>query len=123
MRKQSLRLRREGGAPVKAESGDEFLGDGKGAAEAKGARSDFDSGGGLLALVFAVIDLDGDVAHQVERKAEVRGDLLGRAHFLYVGFQDAVEEFVRRQGVLVGLVGAQLGRGRFLDARAGHYRD
>src|SRR5205823_11911110 len=90
-----LALKARGWGARRKESGDELLGDGKGAAEAEGARSDFDSGGGLLALVFAVIDLDRDVAYQVERKAEVRGDLLGRAHFLDVGFQDAVEEFVR----------------------------
>src|SRR6266571_1716386 len=101
-------------------SGDEFLGDGKGAAEAEGARSNFDSGRSLLALVFAVVDFQGDVANQVERKAEVRGDFFGRAQFLDIGFEDAVEDVIGRQSILIGLVGAQLGGGRLFDARAGH---
>src|ERR1700730_10605732 len=90
----------EGGAPAKAKKkqrrrlwrlGDEFWGDGERAAEAESARSNFQSGGGLLALVLVAVDLKGNVADQVEREAEVRGDLFGRAHFLDVSFEDAVE--------------------------------
>src|SRR6202030_3115004 len=97
MRGWSLRLRYE------------FLGDGEGAAEAEGARSNLESGGGLFALVFAVIDFQRDVADKVQRKAEVRGDFFGGVYFLDVSFQDAVEHVVGRQSVLIGLIGAQFG--------------
>src|SRR5260370_42655675 len=97
MRRRSLRLRYE------------FLGDGERAAEAEGARSNLESGGGLLALVFAVIDFQRDVADKVQRKAEVRGDLFVGVHFLDVSFEDAVENVVGWQSVLIGLIGAQFG--------------
>ena len=98
---------------------DEALGDGKWAAEAEGARGDFEAGRGLLALVFVAIDEQGDVSNQLQVVAKVVGNLHGRFHFLDIGLQDAVQHVVGRQGVLVLLIWTQLGGGSFVDGRAG----
>src|SRR5690606_5769675 len=63
----------------------------------------------LAALVF----VDSDKPHHLLDRGlgKARGnDLGGRLVAFHVAFHDAVEDIVRRQAVLVGLVGAQFGR-------------
>src|ERR1700722_2835297 len=43
------------------------------------------------------------------------GDFFGAAQVFYVGFQDAVEDAVIGEGVLIALVGAKFGGGRLGD--------
>ena len=46
------------------------------------------------------------------------GNLLRAMQVLDIGFEDAVQDVVRRQAVLVLLVGTQLGRRRLLNGRS-----
>ena len=100
-------------------SWDEALGDGKWAAKAEGARGDLEAGGGLFALVFVAIDEGDDVTNEFEVEAGLDGDLLRTFHFFNIGFQDAVQNLVRRQRVGVLLIWTQFGGGRFLEVERG----
>jgi len=66
---------------------DEALGDGKGAAEAEGARREFEAGSGLLAFIFIAIDEHGDVSNQLQIVAKILGNLHGRFHFFNIAFR------------------------------------
>ncbi len=59
-----------------------------------------------------MIDAGDDAANDAEIETIVIGDLLGAADILDIGFEDAVENVVGGQGILIGLIGAKLGGGR-----------
>ncbi len=63
----------------------------------------------MLALVFVAIDAAGDVANELEREPVVVGNFLGRLQIFDIGLQDAIQDVVRRQGILILLIGPQLG--------------
>src|SRR6266851_5400271 len=101
-------------------SRDELLRDREWPAKAKGARGDLQSGRSLLALVFVLIHVQRDVAHQLQIEAVMIGNLLGAAQVLDVGLQNSVQDIVGRQAVLVLLVGTQLRRRSLVDGRPGN---
>src|SRR6187551_2452891 len=71
---------------------------------AEAARRDADAHRRLPSLVFAYLDELDDPTH-VLRLEPQRDDLGGALVLLDVGFEDAVERVVRRQRVLVHLIG------------------
>jgi hypothetical protein len=74
----------------------------------EGARRDFDPGRGLSALVLVEVDLPDDPADGLFVVAF--GDDRFEAQILLdVKFQDRVEDVIRRQRVLIGLVVAKFG--------------
>ena len=85
------------------------------------ALGDLDARRGLAALVLGQVD---EPARRVAPPlGQPLGDQLLAAEVqLDVAVQDAVEQLIRRQRVLVALVWAQLGRGRALDDRRGDRR-
>ena len=89
----------------------EFLSQRESAADAERLGCNFQPRRRLLALVFVPVDLPGNAANQLERKAIVLRDFFGAAQILHIGFQDAVEHVVRRKAVLIGLIGAEFGGG------------
>src|SRR6185503_12038420 len=71
------------------------------------ARRDLDADGGLASLVLVAVDHGDHAPHGVGRKAT--GDQVVHALILHdVAFENLVELGIRWQGVLVGLIGAQL---------------
>src|SRR4029077_13433658 len=87
----------------------------------EGARGDLDPGRSLAALVLGEVD-EADGAVDL-RGGEALGDqLLAALIELDVAAQDAVEQLVGGQGVLIDLIGAQLGGGWALDDRSGDRR-
>ena len=87
----------------------EFLGQGEAAAYTEGFAGDFQTWGSLFAFVFVLIYAQGYGADQVKGEIEVVGDFFGAADVFYVGFEDTVEDGVIWQGILIFLIGAQLG--------------
>ncbi len=94
------------------------MGNWKGTPKPKSARRNLEARSGLFALVFIAIDEGGDIANQFQVEAGFDSDLLRTFHFFNIGFQDAVQDLVRRKGVRVLLIWTELGRGRFLQSRA-----
>ena len=74
----------------------------------KSLRRDLHPRGGLAAFVFVAVH-HADYAADGILVESHRGDLLGATIFLDVGFEDGIEGLVGRQGVLVSLVGLELG--------------
>src|SRR5712692_8977963 len=68
-----------------ADSRDELLCDGKGAADAEGLGGDLQTRRGLLALIFIAVHAQRHLAHQLEAKSIVVGNLLGAAQIFDVG--------------------------------------
>src|SRR5271157_2367074 len=77
-------------------------------AGSEGARGDFEGWGGLLALELGGADQLQNLAYGALLKA-LGYDFLGRLALLDMQLENPVEQLVRREAVLVGLVGAQLG--------------
>src|SRR5947208_14709670 len=95
--------------------GDELLSDREWPAKAKGARGDLQAGRGLLAFVLVAIHQQRDVADQFQIESVMIGNLLGAPQVFNIGLKNPVKNMVRRQAVLVLLVGTQFGRRRLLD--------
>src|SRR5579862_124176 len=96
----------------------ETLRDGHAAAHAEGMARDLQTGNGLRPFVFIQIDLADDPPHRGFVKTA--GDNIPPGNvLLHVKLEDAVEQIVRRQGVLIRLVRLQFGAWRFLDAGGG----
>ena len=90
------------------------MGDGQAAVAAERLGRDLDAGRGLTALVLVDVDHAHDALDR--RLVVAQGDDLGDAAILLdVLFDDGVENFVRRQGVLVQLARLEFGAGRFGD--------
>lgn len=87
------------------------MGDGDAAARAEGDGGDLEACGGLLALVFGGVDEAEDAADGGVVEARFFDDGGGVLVALDVAFDDLVEDVVGREGVLVGLVGAEFGAG------------
>src|SRR6185437_2268602 len=77
----------------------------------------FQSGRGLAALVFVQINQPHDALHRSFVKS-ARDDFRSGPALDHVGFEDRVEDVVRWQRVLVGLVRAQFCGRRFGDGRS-----
>ena len=93
--------------------------DGDTSADAESPAGDLEAEGGLLALVLIKIH---EANHSLNGLGIEPGgdDLIGALFFPDVPVENRVERFVGRQAVLVGLIGAKLGRGRLGNAaRAG----
>src|SRR3990170_834502 len=73
---------------------------------------------GLPPLVLAQVDHAGDLFYQLPFKAQ-RDYLLYRFVVFDIGLQHLIEYIIRRQGVLVGLVGAKLGSGGLCENALG----
>ncbi len=89
-----------------------FLSEREAAANAECFGCDFETRRRLLAFVFVLIYAEGNRADQVQGEIVVVGDFLGAAHVFDIGFQDAVEDGIVRQGILIFLIGAELSGGR-----------
>src|SRR3569623_3577860 len=98
---------RQGGRPRSAAPG---LRDGHAAAGTEGLARDLQAGRHLAALVFAQADPPDHVRHHSRVEAS-RHQGVTVPPPLQVGLQARVQYVIGRQGVLVGLIGAQLGRG------------
>ncbi len=96
-------------------STDETLHDGHAAADAEGFGGHAQAGRGLVAFPFVEIDAALHPAHGGFLEA-AGNDLVGREVVFDVEFEDAIEDLIRRQGVLVLLVRPQFGARRFVDA-------
>ncbi len=79
---------------------------GEAAAEAEGFGGDFDSGGGLLALVFAAFDHANDAADEIGIEIVDAGDLVDGRRFFDKVFENGVEDVVGRERIGIFLVGA-----------------
>src|SRR5205085_72410 len=97
------------------------VGDREAAVLAEGLRRDAYAGRGLTPLVLGPVDEGDDPADQ-SRVVAGLGQLAGREVVLDVGLEDWVELLVRRQGLVVTLVGSQLGRRRLGEHRLGDHR-
>lgn len=87
----------------------EFVGEGEAAAYGEGFGGDLKARRGLLALVFAAVNHAGNFANHVERKVVVAGDFFRRAKIFDVGLENAIENVVRRERILISLIGAKFG--------------
>src|SRR5690242_3971642 len=99
---------------------DKFLRNGKRPAKTERARSDFQSWRRLFALVLVAINGKRDVSHHLYIKSVMVGNLLRAMQVLNIGFEDAVQNVVGRQAVLILLVGAKLRGRRLFDRRKGN---
>ena len=102
--------------------GVEEVGDRVAAVAAEIALADLDPGRRLAALVFGAQQLALDVGDQRFGLAGRGGGFGDRQLALDQRLEDPVEHRIRRQAVLVLLVGAKLGRGRLVDHPLGHHR-
>src|SRR5258708_30079464 len=100
--------------------GNELLCDRKWPTKAERARGDLQAWRGLLAFVLGAIYQQCDVADQFQIEAVMIGDLLWAPQVFDIGLENSVKNVVRRQAVLVLLVGTQLGRRCLLDGRRGN---
>src|SRR6202049_3062292 len=83
-----------------------LLGHRKTPANAESFGSDLQSRAALFALVSVLIRAPRNLPNQVQGESIVIGDLFRTAQVLDVSFQDAVQDVIRRQGILVSLIGA-----------------
>src|SRR6202795_1245231 len=97
---------------------DKPLGNRKWPAKSKSPRGDFKPWSGLLALVLGPVDKQGDLSYELQVEPVLVRNLLRAAQVLNISLKDTVQDIIRRQTVLVLLIGAQF-RGRdLLDARS-----
>lgn len=96
-----------------------LCGDGHAAAESERAAGDFEAWGGLSSFVLASVDHANDAEDGCLIETLLH-DLCGSQVLLDISVEDGVEEFIRREGVLVGLVWLQFGGWRLGDAVAGN---
>src|SRR5580704_8338752 len=83
----------------------ELLRDGKRSAKPQVSCRDLKSRRRLFALVFIAINVQRDVLHQLQIEAIAIGNLLWALQILNIQLQDAIQDVVRRQTVLVLLIG------------------
>ena len=83
--------------------------DGKWPAKTKCAGGQLESRGGLFPLVFVAVYEQSDVPHQLQVIPALAGNFFRRFHFLDVGLEDAIKNFVGRQRIGVFLIGAEFG--------------
>src|SRR5947209_9821935 len=76
-----------------------FLGDGETASQPEGFRCNFQSGCGLLALVFAALDHADDITHQLDIITTLGGNLLGAAIVFHIIFKDIIEHVIRGERI------------------------
>ncbi len=87
-------------------------------AVSKGFGGDFKSGSRLIAFVFVSIDPGKDIPDQSRFKSHA-DDFIKSLEILDAGLKDGIQHFIRRQIVLIGLVGFEFGRWRFFQNALG----
>src|SRR5579884_3625744 len=97
---------------------DEFLRDGISSPHSERLGRNLERGRGLLALVFGASHPPRNVFYQLQVKLVFVGNLLRAKPVLNDALENHVQHFVRRQRVLIGLVGLQFSRRRFFKASA-----
>ena len=99
---------------------DVFLHDRDASSDSKGEGACFESGGGLFAFVFVEVNEPHDSVDDLGLVARC-GDFGAGAAFFDVELKDAVEDGIRRQGIGIGLVGAEFGGGGLLNGIEGDH--
>ena len=86
-----------------------LCGDGKAPAQAKCLLTDFQDWSCLLAFVFASLNHADNGLDELAVVSAFATNLLGGFVVLDIVFEDAVENFIRWQRILIGLIRTQLG--------------